>query len=105
MSKEHVIQFLKKMAEDTTFRAQFGTDTERVPLASLVSAGAAAGLAFTAEEFQSVIASFSMGELSQEDLETVSGGIGVVIRDPIKWNIGDNPFNINKPQGGLNQGH
>jgi predicted ribosomally synthesized peptide with nif11-like leader len=86
MSVENVKAFLEKASNDETFRGQLaaaGDSDARLAVARQ------AGYDFTVEEFDTTVAKLEAAadELSEDDLESVAGGMGSMFRNdiPIKW--------------------
>jgi predicted ribosomally synthesized peptide with nif11-like leader len=76
MSKEVVRQFLAKANEDKDLLASVEKAGKDVN--ALVAAGAAAGYNFTAADVEAAVKDIQsqVGELSENELETVAGGAG-----------------------------
>ena len=68
MSKENLEQFMNQIADSEELQAKIG---EQIDAAALIALGAECGCEFTAEELQ------ESAELSDEELDGVSGGIGL----------------------------
>ena len=66
MSKENLEQFMEQVAESEELQAKIG---EEIDAEALIALGAECGCEFTAEELQ------ESAELSDEELDTVAGGI------------------------------
>ncbi len=65
MSKENLEQFMNQIAESEELQAKIG---EEIDAEALIALGAECGCEFTAEELQ------ESAELSDDELDTVSGG-------------------------------
>lgn len=95
-----VLDFIKRVADEPNFRAQFEKTDDRT---EIISALRNAGYSFSFEEFQQTmetLAKSSPNALPDELLDGVSGGNGVlnfleglgkVTLDIVK-SVGDNPF-------------
>ena len=93
MSKEAVVKLLNEADEGSALRRELEAALESPggKADAFLKVAATHGLEFTLEEFKAVLAEASAepqeGELSDDDLEQVAGGVGVV-RLPVrnlKW--------------------
>ena len=102
MSVENAIKFLAKVGSDPAFR----TKVEQAAPAARVGLAHAAGFAFTRAEYDQALAKVDApraGELSDADLEKVSGGVGIDInnismKDLMDWaNMGSRGMTYGGP--------
>ncbi len=70
MAIEHALKFLKKMTADNAF-ADKVMEADHVELRKILSAS---GWAFTEDEL--FLAAEKLNELSDEELDTIAGGVG-----------------------------
>jgi predicted ribosomally synthesized peptide with nif11-like leader len=98
MSIEQAKAFIEKLGSDENLLNQVnsaGNDDARMQLAK------AAGFDFTADEFNSVIDQLSGEELSEEDLDSVAGGLGNFEIQRLKWKVEEGESWIDKSSPGL----
>ena len=85
MSKENLEQFMSKVADSEELQAKIG---EEIDAEALIALGAECGCEFTAEELQ------ESAELSDDELDTVSGGREGPKRKRLTINYWENKFRI-----------
>lgn len=78
MSKENLVQFINKIAENSQLQSQLGEETDTD---TLIALGAENGYEFSLEDFQ------ESTELSDEELDGVAGGRGSISSNRISQAI------------------
>jgi len=79
MSVENVKAFFEKIEKDEKFREEFlkNEKLEKGNPETIISAASEAGYTFTNEDFEAAKKELDARELTPEELERISGGIGV----------------------------
>jgi len=79
MSVENVKAFFEKIEKDEKFREEFlkNEKLEKGNPETIISAASEAGYTFTNEDFEAAKKELDARELTPEELEKISGGIGI----------------------------